>query len=121
MDELSTNGNEKRPLPFGFRRKPLDEQVQEENWKEVEAAIRQMDAAPVRVIKGRWVIKTMAAAAAIAALVIGFWWVSTRTGHPEEMAVIKTGYGEVKNILLPDSSVVVLNANSSMSIPSPWT
>ncbi|HXB31928.1 MAG TPA: FecR domain-containing protein [Puia sp.] len=121
MDELSTNGNEKRSLPFGFRRKPLDERVKEENWKEVEAAIRQMEAAPVRVMSRRWVVKAMAAAAAVAALVIGIWWVSTRTGHPEELAVIKTGYGEIKNILLPDSSVVVLNANSSLRMSSSWT
>jgi transmembrane sensor len=121
MDELSTNGNEKRSLPFGFRRKPLDERVQEENWNEVEAAIRQMGAAPVRMIRGRWVIKTMAAAAAVAVLVIGIWWVGTRTGHPEEMAVIKTGYGEIKNILLPDSSVVILNAKSSLRMASSWT
>jgi len=47
MDEFSTNRNEKRSLPFGFRRQPLDERVQEENWNEVEAAIRQMEVAPV--------------------------------------------------------------------------
>jgi transmembrane sensor len=121
MDEFSTNRNEKRSLPFGFRRKPLDEGIQEENWKEVEAAIRQMEGAPVRVMRGRWVVKVMVAAASIGALVVGFWWVITRTGRPEEMAVIKTGYGEIKNILLPDSSLVILNANSSMRIPSPWT
>jgi transmembrane sensor len=121
MDELSTNGNEKRSLPFGFRRKPLDERVQEENWNEVEAAIRQMGSGPVRMMRGRWVIKTMAVAAAAAVLVLGIWWVGTRTGHPEEMAVIRTGFGEIKNILLPDSSVVILNANSSLRMASSWT
>jgi transmembrane sensor len=121
MDEFSTNRNEKRSLPFGFRRKPLDEGVQEENWKGIEAGIRQMEAEPMPVVGRRWVGRVIAAAASVAALVIGFWWVSTRTGRPEEMAVIKTGYGEIKNILLPDSSVVILNANSSMRIPSPWT
>src|SRR5580698_9260450 len=121
MDESSTNRNEKRSLPFGFRRKPLDEGIQEENWMEVEAAIRQMEDVPVRVMRGRWVVKVMVAAASVAAVVIGFWWVITRTGRPEEMAVIKTGYGEIKNILLPDSSVVVLNGNSSLRMSSTWT
>ncbi|HEV3411651.1 MAG TPA: FecR domain-containing protein [Puia sp.] len=129
MDEFSTNRNDRQGLPFGFRRKPLDERVQEENWAAVENGIRQTAAtpagmtevAPVRAIRGRWVLKVVSAAAAIAALVIGIWWVSTRTGHPEEMAVIKTGYGEIKNILLPDSSVVVLNANSSLRMSSSWT
>ena len=73
------------------------------------------------VVGRKWVVGVMAAAASIAALVIGFWWVSNRPGRLEEMAVIKTGYGEIKNILLPDSSMVILNANSSMRIPSPWT
>jgi len=128
MDEFSTNRNDKRGLPFGFRRKPLDIRMEEENWKEVESAIRQLETssagtagAPVRIVRGKWLVKVMAAAAAVAALVIGLWWVSTRTGHPEEMAVIRTGYGEVKNIHLPDSSMVVLNANSSLRIPSSWT
>jgi ferric-dicitrate binding protein FerR (iron transport regulator) len=80
-----------------------------------------MEVAPARVVRWKWVVKSMAAAASIAALVIGIWWVSTRTGHPEEMVVIKTGYGEIKNIILPDSSLVVLNANSSMRLPSVWT
>ena len=120
MDDLSTNGNEKGSLPFGFRRKPRDGRVQEDNWMEVEAAIRQMGA-PVRVMRGKWVVKAMVAAASVAVAVAGFWWISTRTRHPEEMAEFRTGYGEIKNVLLPDSSVVVLNANSSMRIEQQWT
>jgi transmembrane sensor len=74
-----------------------------------------------RRLSGKWKPRRYGlSAAAVAALVIGFWWVSTRTGHPEEMAVIRTGYGEIKNILLPDSSLVILNANSSLRIPSAW-
>jgi len=126
MDDLSKNSNDHRPLPFGFRRKPLDEQVGEKNWKEVEAAIRELESAPVRVMDAfpaerrsfRWA-KIMAAAACLIAIAFGIWWIGARTGHPE-MAEIRTGYGELKDILLPDSSVVVLNSNSSLRIPQQW-
>ncbi len=60
------------------------------------------------------------AAASLMALAFGIWYIGARTGRPE-IAEISTGYGEVKNILLPDSSVVVLNANSSLRMPQQWT
>src|ERR1700727_3570645 len=62
----------------------------------------------------------LAAAACLVTVAVGIWWIGTRTGHPE-FSEIRTGYGEIKNILLPDSSVVILNANSSMRIPQQWT
>ncbi|HEV3326760.1 MAG TPA: FecR domain-containing protein [Puia sp.] len=128
MDDLSKNNrNEKRPLSFGFRRKPLDGRIQEENWDAIEASIRQLEAEPMPVIGAGpaerrsfpWG-RVMVAAASLAIVVVGIWWIGTRTGHPE-IAEIRTGYGEIKNVLLPDSSVVVLNANSSMRIPQQWT
>ena len=125
MDEFSKNSDELRDLPFGFRRKPLDERIEEKNWNEVETSIRLESAAVVGMEAGkrrafRWV-RTAVAAATIAALVFGVWRFAMRTRRPEEMAVIRTGFGEIKNVLLPDSSVVVLNGNSSMRIPSQWT
>jgi transmembrane sensor len=128
MDDLSQNKQEEESsLPFGFRRKPLDGQLQEENWKGVEAAIRQLESSPVRVIGGEpaerhsfpWG-KIMVAAACLVTIGFGIWWIGTRTGHPE-IAEIRTNYGEIKNILLPDSSVVILNGNSSLRIPQQWT
>src|SRR5580658_6730923 len=109
MDDLSNDRNEKRPLSFGFRRKPLDGRIQEENWNGVEAAIRQLEAAPVPVIGAdpterrsfTWG-KVMVAAASLVLVFVGIWWIGTRTGHPQ-IAEIRTGYGEIKNILLPDS------------------
>ena len=44
------------------------------------------------------------------------------TGRGKPQAVeLKTGYGEVKQILLPDSSLVILNANSSIRIQQEWS
>jgi ferric-dicitrate binding protein FerR (iron transport regulator) len=129
MDDLSRdNQEEKNPLPFGFRRLPVDGRLQEENWKAVEEAIRQGKMAPVSLIVGGEVVerrsfrwgRALAAAACMITVAVGIWWIGTRTGHPE-FSEIRTGYGEIKNILLPDSSVVILNANSSMRIPQQWT
>ncbi len=128
MDDLSKHNYEEEPsLPFGFRRKPVDEQLQEENWQGVEDTIRQLESSPVPVIgmepeerrSSPWG-KILIAAACLSTIGFGIWWIGSRTGHPE-LAEIRTGFGEIKNILLPDSSVVILNANSSMRIPQQWT
>jgi transmembrane sensor len=115
MDDRSTNG--KSGLPFEFRKKAVPEELQRENWLGVEAAIRrQAERTPVRTMPWR----ALMAAAAVASIVFGIWYLQSKTGSPQ-IAEIKTGYGEVKHILLPDSSVVILNANSSMRIPQQWT
>ena len=53
--------------------------------------------------------------------------ISRDTGHlttdsnvpsPEEPTIVATGTGEVKHVILPDSSEVWLNANSSLDIPT---
>ena len=125
MDELSNDSKINSDLPFGFRGKPVDNRLQEENWKAVEAAIGHSEevAANVTGETDRRVIpwgRIFMAAASLMAIVFGIWYIGARTGRPQ-IAEIKTGYGEIKNILLPDSSVVILNANSSMRIPQQWT
>jgi ferric-dicitrate binding protein FerR (iron transport regulator) len=63
--------------------------------------------------------RIVAAAACVMALAVGVWYTATRTGHPQEM-LVRTMYGEIKNVLLPDSSTVVLNANSTLRISDNW-
>lgn len=43
-----------------------------------------------------------------------FWWRS------EQMLSYQTAYGETKEILLPDSSTVMLNANSTLTLEGDW-
>jgi transmembrane sensor len=118
MDDRSTNENGKSGLPFEFRKKAVSESLQQDNWKGVEAAIRrQAERTPVRSMPWR----ALMAAAALLLLVAGFWWLQTSAPAKPQIAEIRTGYGEVKHILLPDSSIVILNANSSMRIPQQWT
>jgi transmembrane sensor len=118
MDDRSNGGKDKEGPSFEFRKKPITEQLQQDNWKAVEAAIRQpAEMAPVHRMP--WA-RILIAAASVMLLAFGIWWLQTRTGEPR-LAEVKTGYGEVKHILLPDSSTVILNANSSMRIPQQWT
>jgi ferric-dicitrate binding protein FerR (iron transport regulator) len=121
MDEFSKNSDQESRLPFGFRHKEQDDHVRDQNWKGVESAIRQMESTPVRAMGRKWVVRVMVAAASVAALAFGIRYLATRPARPMEMAEIRTGYGEIKNVLLPDSSVVVLNANSTIRIPQQWT
>ena len=116
MDDRSNNSGENDKLRFEFRKKPVDAQLQQDNWKAVEAAIRQ-ESVPVRRIPwGR----VFMAAASVALVVAGIWFIGTKTGKPQ-MEELKTGYGEIKHIVLPDNSVVILNANSSIRIPQSWS
>jgi transmembrane sensor len=117
MDDFSNASKGGKELPFEFRAKPVDEQMQEENWRAVESVIRQpSEVIPVRHIPWGSVFT---AAAAMIAVVFGIWYIGTKTGTPQ-LSMFKTGYGEIKNILLPDSSVVILNANSSLRIQQEW-
>jgi len=103
-------------LPFEFRPRPADEQLRQDNWKAVEEAIRRQEEIPVRRLP--W-LRASLAAASILLIAVGLWWVGTRTGTPL-MSQEGTSYGEIKTILLPDSSVVMLNGNSSLRMLQQW-
>jgi len=122
MDEVSKDKIDDNELPFGFRPRQVSDEIRDANWQAVEDRIRRSENVPVRGIGARVVrmIRVSAVAASLLAVAFGVWWIANRTGHAQ-YAVFKTGYGEIKNILLPDSSVVTLNANSSMRMPEQWT
>jgi transmembrane sensor len=123
MDDVTKNNM--GDLPFGFRRRPVSDHLQEQNWKAVEDAIRRQEVAPMgdgskssgRVVR---MVRVLTAAACLIAFGFGIWWIGARTGRPQ-YAKEKTGYGEMKTIVLPDSSIVILNSNSSLTIPEQWT
>jgi len=122
MDDVTNNEMENNRLPFGFRSRPVSDELREANWRAVEEGMRRNEIAPVRAMRGRVIrwVRVSAVAASLAVVATGVWWIANRTGHAQ-YAVIRTGYGEIKNIILPDSSVVTLNANSSMRMPEQWT
>lgn len=115
------NDMDSQELPFSFRPLPVSDELREENWKAVEAAMRRQE--PARVARPSRVVRltrVLAIAASLTAIVFGIWWIGARTGHLQ-YSEIRTGYGEIKSVILPDSSVVTLNANSSIRIPEDWT
>jgi len=123
MDELTNNDMENKGLPFGFKPMPVSDRLREENWKAVEEAMRREENEQVRPAgRGKVIrlVRVFSVAASLAAVAFGVWWIGARTGHLQ-YSQIKTGYGEIKSIILPDSSIVTLNANSSIRIPEEWT
>ena len=123
MDELTNNDMENKELPFGFRPMPVSDRLREENWQAVEEAMHQQENEQVRPAgRGKVIrlVRVFSVAASLAAVAFGVWWIGARTGHLQ-YSQIKTGYGEIKSIILPDSSIVTLNANSSIRIPEEWS
>src|SRR6185312_15121498 len=121
MDEFMDNEMDNKELPFGFRALPVSDRLRDENWRAIEEALRRQE--PVRVVRpGRVIrlVRVFAVAASLAAIAVGIWWIGARTGTAQ-YSQIRTGYGEIKSIMLPDSSIVTLNANSSIRIPEEWT
>ena len=115
------NEMDNKELPFGFRALPVSDRLRDENWRAIEEALRRQE--PVRVVRpGRVIrlVRVFAVAASLAAIAVGIWWIGARTGTVQ-YSQIRTGYGEIKSIMLPDSSIVTLNANSSIRIPEEWT
>jgi transmembrane sensor len=109
---------ENKELPFGFRKRPVDGQKQQESWDAVEAAISlQATVAPVRPFS---LARALLLAASLVLVALGVWHVERRTVRPP-LAELRTGYGEVKHVILPDSSEVILNANSSIRMQQQWT
>jgi transmembrane sensor len=127
MDDVNKD-KDNADLPFGFRQRAVSDRLREDNWKGVEEAIRghRGEAGERGVVRGighRRVImlaRVIGIAASVMAIAFGIWWIGARTGHLQ-YSEIRTGYGEIKSVLLRDSSVVTLNANSTMRIPEQWT
>lgn len=117
MADSQQPGEESQSLPFSFRKKELAPDLQPKNWQAVEAAI--LEEAPVR---RAWLRPVLVTTMLISALVVlTWWWQSSKPAVQPLMAELKTHYGEIKRVTLPDGSLVVLNANSMMRLPQNWT
>jgi len=60
--------------------------------------------------------KIAASVALIMMVAAAFWFFNTS----QDSIIYATNYGETKTLVLPDSSVVTLNANSKLSIAAQW-
>lgn len=121
---MSLSGHEPQEprLPFSVRRAPRSQQQQLSNWQQIEQALEQE--VPVRELGTAAIVRRMAQWAAAAVIVLAAGWAlftaTQKQALPNEYTVIKTAFGEKRKVWLPDSSVVVLNGNSSLKIPKIW-
>lgn len=114
MDERSVPGKD-GALPIRFRRKPVPEELTKESWNNVEAGITAAPVADRQRVRLRRVVAAMSVLLVLAAgSYLGYMAYCSRT------TTIATAYGEIKKVMLPDSSVVYLNANSSLRVPEVW-
>jgi ferric-dicitrate binding protein FerR (iron transport regulator) len=89
--------------------------TEEQAWSELQARIQTLDnSTPVRSIKP-WV--WIASAAAVAALVVSIFFINPSA---QEFAYT-TGNKETKEITLPDGSIAMLNAGSSITYSDDWS
>ena len=67
--------------------------------------------------RSRWSVRKIAASVALLLLGVSLWyaWLAQNT------STYVTRYGETQTILLPDSSTVLLNANSRLTLSTDWT
>ena len=95
---------------LGFRANTADNTDFIEVWQQIHPRTQ-----PTRQIT-RWAW----AAAASVIFLLGTFFVYQHTLSPTTQ-VYQTGYGETQTVWLPDSSQVILNANSQLAIQGSWT
>jgi ferric-dicitrate binding protein FerR (iron transport regulator) len=108
---------EARPLVRALRVEPdeLGTTSQQRIWQVLESRFD----APTMGTR-RWMVprRAMALAASVAAVLLvvaGWWWF-----RPAGTAVIRTAYGETRELALPDGSTVLLNGNSTLRYADRW-
>ncbi|MBN7815465.1 FecR family protein [Algoriphagus pacificus] len=92
----------------------LKEEEFKEIWKGINSSKTQKPAI-VEKTKRRLAIWPYASAAAFLVLLLAFFWIRM----PKEIEYL-TGYGETQKIILPDSSIVILNASSKLTFIDNW-
>jgi ferric-dicitrate binding protein FerR (iron transport regulator) len=97
-------------------RKPAEPGLKEEEWEKMRSRLAQPNIVVNHNLgRTRW-LRYAAALTGLLLLASGWLWT---TGYFTTVRYT-TAYGETREVTLPDSSVVVLNANSSLRYPSDW-
>jgi ferric-dicitrate binding protein FerR (iron transport regulator) len=97
-----------------FRKEPVSPEVQNENWLKVEAAIQKEKS---RIV---WLRPMLVAASFLLVAATSVWLFLKYENQNVYLTEVKTVFGEIKRITLPDGSTVVLNANSVLKVPKVW-
>ncbi len=101
--------------PFRFRRRQVPEEQTQESWRSIESRLSRQRPGAIR----RRILRVMAAAVALPILAYASYFIYCHLVSGG-MTEYRTAYGEIRQVLLPDSSLVYLNANSTLRIPEEW-
>lgn len=97
-----------------FKKEELSPEIQAENWKNIEAAIQREKEKP------GWIRPMLVAASLLVVFASIIWLMQKYEKNNAYLSEVKTTFGEVKRITLPDSTIVVLNGNSVLKVPKVW-
>lgn len=62
----------------------------------------------------------LAAAVNLLLITTGLWWFSQRT-PTTEFVTLRTNYGQIRKVILPDQSLITMNGNSSIRYQKHWS
>lgn len=111
MDDSPSSPEER--LPFRFRQKQVPGGKTTESWRQIESRL----AAEAMTMRKRVATYALSVLGVIAIMAVG-WWL--REATRSDMTEIRTAYGEIRRVVLPDSSVVFMNANSVLRLAKRW-
>lgn len=112
-EELQSYPDAKKSIGVEIRKQMFERITEQESSKEKSS--RKQPAARLTYLTRRNL--TIASAAAVMLLIGAFCWLWYSS---EKLVLQQTAYGEIKELVLPDSSVVILNGNSSLSYQTNW-
>lgn len=116
---MSAVGKEggKDKLPFGVKRQLANKDMQRKSWMNIEGQLHE-DPVPHVHSGKKWALSI---AATILLFVAGwFVWQDRQQLEDANWMVFTTKYGEKRKVTLPDSTIVILNGNSTLKIPAIW-
>jgi len=112
-DHLSSR--EEESIPFRFSPKAVSREQTAESWRQIASGMQQHTPGGPRRER-KWLV-----ALTVFTVLIAGGWMIWLMGLSEKMVEIRTAYGEIREVQLPDSSVVYMNANSVLRMPEQWT
>jgi transmembrane sensor len=103
-------------LPFRFRRRSVPKEKTAESWRLIASGLHRQPVDSQLRSERKW----LGALAACVILIAGGWsiWLMSL---PDKMMEIRTAYGEIRKVHLPDNSIVYMNANSVLRVPEKWS
>ncbi|AWO01144.1 hypothetical protein DLD77_05290 [Chitinophaga alhagiae] len=114
MDDQFSPQEQDRP-PFRFRRQEVPEESTAASWQHIASRLSGKKTGTGR--RRVWMALSAVVMLPVLAYASYFMYCHIVANSTKEY---HTAYGEIKRVVLPDSSVVFLNANSTLRVPLEW-